>query len=523
MIKNLLCFGILFTIIVNTRAQTFNVSWGERVKITNEFDDAVPIGNGKQIVFKIKQPKRMFSMNIPENYLMIVNAKMETELESEEIKLDEKNGTIKGFEKYGNNIFLMYEAYDKETKTTSEYALKVNEKTLALTNKKTLGTFEADNRNDQAKSLYKLSADSTKILLFSEGPERRKENKHLFITVFDTDLNKIWKKDVELPILEKFISIYDQDITNDGNVFVATKVYDKEVTRETVREDGSKIPSYVYKINVFTKESAKPKEIAFNLNNLFIQGTKLTYSKNGSITVAGLYKTKSNGNLNGVFYGTLDANSTEIKNPKIVPFDSEIIRLVDKDRFGTDKSKDPGLYTSFRIKHIMRRSNGSVDLISEYYRWDAYTTTNSRGGMQNHVRYEYGDIVNTNIDKEGKAVFTRIPKDQLYIDSEKFQGYFPFLYNDKLVLLYNDDKDNVDRDLEKRPDDVLRFDKSVFVAATIDAKGVLTRQAIFSNDDENYVTIPRNTTCISPTKYLITADLTKLFKKGTRFGFLEVK
>ena len=109
------------------------------------------------------------------------------------------------------------------------------------------------------------------------------------------------------------------------------------------------------------------------------------------------------------------------------------------------------------------------------------------------------------------------------MNSTLFLGIFSFVENDKLIILYNDDEDNIDRDLEKKPDDVMNFKKSVFAAATIDSKGNMTRQAIYSHRDETYVTIPTGTTRISPTKFLIISDLLKTFKKRTRFGVMTLK
>jgi hypothetical protein len=515
----LLCF-ILTT---DVKAQTFDVSWGEKAKLKYDFDDAVPLANGKTLVLKLESKKKMFRAAEVTPTILLVDANMETIKESE-IEVEEGRSTIKGFEKYGNNIFFIYNAYNSDDKTTSVYALKIDEKTLAVSGKITLGTYQSDNRGDQADATYKLSSDSTKILLFVEGPERKKENKRFYIGVFDTNLKKIWNKEIDLPILEKFVSIYDEDITDDGKVFVAIKHYDKEVTRQTVREDGDKVPSYIYKLLVYSKEAATPKEITFDLNKNFIEGTKLIYDKNGAVTAAGLYKRKHNGNINGAFYATFDSNSSEVKNPKMVAFPEDLIRLVDKDKFGSDKESDPGLYSNFRIRHIMARSNGSVDLVSEYYKLTVNTVYNpSTHTTTTYYNYKYGDIVNTNIDKDGKATFTRIPKNQKYTNANIFLGYYPFVYKDKLVLLFNDDKDNVDRDLEKAPDDVMNFKRSVFVAATVDAKGNLSRQAIYSNDDEDYITLPRNTTRISENNFLITSDLIKTFKKRTRFGVMKLK
>ena len=506
-------------------AQSFKVSWADNARLKYDFEDAVPVNQNQFIILKLKSSSRsFFGGNVEQQpILVLIDKNMETLMEKD-LPIDEKNASLKGFEKYGANIFFLYEAYDKENKTTSVYALKIEEKSLNVKEKIVLGTYSSDSRYDQAEPSYKLSSDSSKVLIFVEGPDRKKENKKFFVGVFDINLKSIWKKEIELPIGDRNVSIYDQDITNDGKVFVAIKHYDKEVTRESVREDGSKVPSYTYKLLVYDGKDSKGKEITFNLNNQFIQGTKLSYNKNGTITVAGLYKRKYNGNINGAFYATFDANTAEVKDPKMVPFSPEMITLVDKDNFGSDKDSDPGLYSGFRIRHIMNRSNGSVDLISEYYRLDIITSYNATTHTTTtSYRYTYGDIINTNIDKNGKAIFTRIPKNQKLTNSNIFLGFYPIVYGDKLVLLYNDDKDNVERDIEKRPDDVVNFKRSIFLAATVDAKGNVSRRSIYSHLDEDYITIPTSVAKISDTKYLIVSDLLKLFKRRTRFGVMEMK
>ncbi len=505
-------------------AQKFDLNWSAKTKLKYDFDDAVPLANGNFIVLKLEaKGGGMFSRGKIIPTLMLVDKNSET-LKESVLEVDESNSTIKGFEKYGNNIFFIYRTYDKESKTTTLNALKVDEKTLGVSGKITLGVFESDSRSDQADIKYKLSSDSSKLLIFAEGPDRKKENEKYYVGVFNTDLRKIWSREVELDINQRYLALYDQDITNDGKVYVALKHYDKEVTKERVRENGEKIPSYTYELYVYADEKSKEKQIKFNLDNRFIEGTKLIYDKKGTVTAAGMYKAKYNGRITGAFYATLDPNTSEIKNPKMVDFPEDLIALVDKDGFASDKKSDPGLYQHFRINQILARANGSVDLVSEYYRLDIVTTYDPKTGVsRTNYYYYYGDIVNTNIDKDGKAVFTRVPKNQKFVNASLFMGYFPLVFKDKLVLLFNDDKDNVDRDLSKKPDDIAKFKNSVFVAATIDAKGDLHREAIYDNDDEDYIVLPRNTERISETSYLISSDLIKMFKKRTRFGVLKIQ
>jgi hypothetical protein len=536
-LKNFLtCFiamAIMTNLSQNVFAQKFEVKWNEKQKLTFEYDDAVVLNNGKSILLK-KESKAGVSVfglggKVKLKYTLVLADKNMNVTKEEEVEMEEKNAVLKGFEKFGNNVFIIYSFYDKETKTTSLVSQKINQETLSVDKSKTLGVFESDSRSDQATTGFQRSADSTKVMIFSESPVRKKENTKIFFTIYDNDLQKIWSREAELPILDKFNYIYDYDMSNDGKVYVAVKHYDKEISKESVRRNSRKVPTYVYKMFIYEQKSPTAKEIKFDLNDNFVHGTKIAFNKNNTITVAGLYKKKASGNITGAFYVNLDPITGEIKNPKMAEFPTELLTLVDKDNFGSDKKSDPGLYDEFRIRNILTRPDGSVDLVSEYYDVETITRGNNTGTgfsvtmTRTDYMYYYGDIINTNINKDGKATFTRLPKNQKFLNSTIFLGFSSFIYKNDLIILYNDDKDNVDRDLEKKPDDIMKFKNSVFVAATIDSKGNLKREAIFSNDDDDYITLPRNTIKATDNTYIIVADLLKLFKRKTKYGLLTIK
>lgn len=519
----LCCF--LSLIAITSNAQKFNVKWGETKKLKFDFDDAVPVSNSNFMVLRLEMKGGKFGSVVRSTaFAVLVDKEMSTIIEKE-IEIVEKNSIVKGFNKYGNNVFFIYSSYDKSNKTTTLYAIKLDDKTLDPISKTTIGSFESDKENDQADATYKLSSDSTKVLLMVKGPRRKKETEKLFLAVFDIDLKKLWSKQIDLGIDQKFVKIHDVDVSNDGKIYLALKHYENETSKETVKdEEGNKVPSYVYKMYVFEDGTAKEKIIRMDFQGLFVQGTRLINNKEGLVTVAGLYKQKHNGRITGVFYGIIDNKTAEIKNPKIVEFPTSLLELIDKDGFGSTKEKDPGLSMNFLMRHILYRDNGSVDLICEYYKLDVTTSYNSQtGSSRTYYTYYFGDIVNTNINQNGEVTFTRVPKNQRFLNYSGYLGFTPIIYNDKLVLLYNDDKDNVDRDLEKKPDDVSNFKKSVFVAATIDMKGNLSRQAIYNHKEEEFITSPREIRRIDVNKYLLTADIIKAFKKRTRFGLLEVK
>ncbi len=521
-----------------TFAQSFDVKWGDNTRLNKTFDDAVRVDGGKSIVLRKEYSGGgMFSKVRVKIFFLLVNANSE-ELLEREYEAEEKNTIYKGFEKYGNNVFFTYEVYDKESKLTTLYGEKIDPKTLKTLEKVNVGSFESDSKSDQAVISLQLSQDSSKVLLLVEAPERKKENRKFFVSVLNTDLKKIWSKEVELPYTQKFIYLMRYSISDDGKVYVSVKHYDKETSKESVKENGSKVPSYVYKILIYA-QNAKEKEIVLSMGENFVDQSILSFNKNsGIVTVGGTYRQKLKGKINGVFYAFLDAKTDVISSPKLVPFDSEIITQIDKDGFASDKEKDPGLDKYFEIVHVAKRPNGSIDLICEYRYFSETYVTQQRGSSGTGLSigfstgywqysYQYGTILNTNIDKNGKAIFTRVPKNQKFtIRNQKFDAFlsfFPIIYKDNLVLMFNDDKDNVDRDLSKKPDDVMNFKKSVLAAATIDAKGNLSRQAVFSNDEEDYISLPTRFTKIDDNSIIIVSDLFKLFKKRTRYGIMKMK
>ena len=319
-------------------------------------------------------------------------------------------------------------------------------------------------------------------------------------------------------------------MTNDGFVYVAIKHYSAEITREAMREDGDRVPTYQYKLLSYG-QGGSTGEITFDLQKQFILGTKIIYNKDQSLTVAGLYKAKPNGRVRGAFYTTLDRSGKELTSAKLVSFPEEIITLIDKDDFGKDKKSDPGISSRFKIRDILYRTNGSVDLISEFE--DRYTVVDNTGGgfgtsistgrMRSTTYYVSGSIISVNIPAQGEPRFTRIPKHQRMAEAQLFLGYFPIVYRDKLVIIYNDEEDNLERDLSKGAKLTSRFKRSSLVAAIIDSKGNLERRTIYNHRDEDYITLPRNTSKLTDNRYLVVSDLLKIFKRRTRFGVMEVK
>ncbi|MEO6682762.1 MAG: hypothetical protein ABIN48_08030 [Ginsengibacter sp.] len=510
---------ILSSLTIN--AQIFNLSWADETKMKYDFDDAVHLDDGEMLVLKLKEKKNFGRLPTSIPVLMLVNDKKET-IRENELPVGENYPVFVGLEKLGKHIYLVYENFDFLKRITTVYFIEINLSDLTYGTKKEISSYKGQRMQYGTPYKFSLSPDTSKFMVFVELPQKLRNNEQFSITVFDNALKEIWNQEVELPVRYKFITIYDQEISNEGNVFVSLKQYEKELSGKKSGEDEDGFSPYSFKIFSFSKDRKQNKEVLLKLDGKFVHGAKLAYNENGTVTAAGLYKNVHNGSISGAFFTSFEAVNPVIAKPKIVPFPKDLIVQMIKDGFGGKKS-DPGLSTYFKTKHILIRNNGSVDMISEYFKEIEFVTTNIVSGNRSIAdNTSFGSIINVNIEESGSVVFTRIPKNQGVLGIEPYAGYYPLILNDKLIIVYNDSKNSLTRDLGQKPSVINNYKKSVLIAGIIDEKGILTRQSIYENNDEDFITVPRHMSKISESNYLITANYNKLTKKRTRYGILKV-
>lgn len=418
-----------------------------------------------------------------------------------EYPLNDENQKVEDLVNIKGKIFLFTSLYDKGEKTTNYYCQELDTKKLATKGKNiSMGTFDAVNRKNQSNISLEYSADTSKVLAFSLAPYVKKENQKYFINVFDSAMRKIWSKEITLPYTDKYVDVSDYLVTNDGTVGVVIKNYDKEVVKDKVKVDGENVPGYKTKLLLYNKNGTEPKEILIDMGNLFVNSLQITNDINGSLYLFGLYRNTYNGFITGYFTVIVDKNTGEVKKDITEAFSNDLVKLISTDNQGSDREKDPGISGNFRLKDKIKRMDGSVDFILEYYRVEERKSQSGGvGGLVGGVvsvgytpviyTYYYGDIIDIYIKNNGSSVVTRIPKLQIST-STIYSHYLAMPLQNKLVILYNDDKDNLTRDLNRRPDPVTNFNKCAMALTVIDADGKFTREMVADNKEMELTTCP---------------------------------
>jgi hypothetical protein len=513
------------------QAQKVTINWGEESKTELVFGSFVN-GQGSDMIKLVFDEDRsgFFGRNVTLTPILTRYDEKLNPLNVKTFEADEKGIKYDGLLSVKGKLFLFTRQYDKESKSTSFFTQRVNIKTLntegALLN---LGTFDANSKSSQSTSSYELSKDSSKVLMFGLSAYSKKENEKYYLGVFDSDMKKMWAKTVELPYKDKYVEILDQIITNEGKVGVLIKHYDQEVSRESVRKDGAKVPSYKTKFLFYDKDNASPKEYVLELGDKYIHSLQLTEDNSNTLTLFGMYKQKQDGYVNGYFTTAVDKSTSTAKIGALTAFPEDLVTQIKIDKQGSDKEKDPGFSKWFKLVKIVARDDNSKDYILEYGSavLVTVTTNTGTGGFSSYSYWEYndGDIIDINIKQDGKTIFARVPKMQ---SSKNFRMYSKGIYmpyKDKLLVFYNDDDDNIDRDINKKPDPLYKFNKSVFVMAEIDSKGNVTRNILFRNRDNKLTTATNECHVIDKNRIgLYAQKLSGLFSKGKdMIGYLEVK
>lgn len=469
--------------------------------------------------------------------IVVFNEKMEKVKETEVVFKNSKFINVKGLFQIKGKTILVY-SY-KNSKKDTEYsisAIKINETDISLGQEVELGKFPTQEGKAMPDFEMSYSFDSSKYLLFVEADQKKKEMKQFYFGVFNGDLIRQYEKNVELPIEKRYVVIDSRTLDKKGNLFIEVKQFEKEVKdRKSIRDEEHGTPPYTTTIKQYSPDGKVMDEIALKLGEKYLHSSSLLFNnKSDKINIAGTYKTNIKGRVTGIFNCDYDPVSKTVTGTKMSEIPDDLLNLFDKEQIASTNKKDPGISGNFRAKRFSYRENGTIDYALEYDRCVEVTTANMSGttvtgGVSSYYAYDCMSILNVNIDAAGKMIFTRIPKAQSDDNSHAYISHYSFYSGSKLIFLYNDDKDNFERDINKAPDNINMYKnsrKSVLMAAIVDEKGNLERKIVYEHKEDKYVTLTDNLYMIAPNKILCVRSKTGSFLadiQHSKVGLIELK
>lgn len=230
-------------------------------------------------------------------------------------------------------------------------------------------------------------------------------------------------------------------------------------------------------------------------------------SNDNKVQVIGTYRKNY---LIGVFLQSLNSSGESLETVMKTPFPGTLISQFKSDGWAGSDGLDATIHF-----YPFILDDGSLDLVGEFRKVES--------GTKMSFMYS-GSILNIRI-REDNAVFSRIPKQRISGYTTSGDSFFPFPYQDRMIILYNDHISGLERDINKNP---LRWNgfNSILVAATIDADGVVKREQLIDESKEDYLPVIENIQRLSLSSALV--PLRKVngygkLKGGFKWGLLEIK
>ncbi|HSZ26453.1 MAG TPA: hypothetical protein VK766_12060 [Cytophagaceae bacterium] len=352
----------------------------------------------------------------------------------------------------------------------------------------------------------RFSFDSTKVLLFTDMKDKRNEEESYYFKALDQNLNPIWENRVSLPYSSRNFEIEKYLVDNNANVHILGRV--KKDRKD--RESGE--PAHYYTLISYFYATKEIKEYRPDIGDAYASGIGIKPDKEGNIIVTGFYSEKSEYSLRGVFYMKIEAQSKNIATQKIKAFDQDFLA-----QFVSEKkaSKGAELY-NFSIDHIEIDNEGNAIIIAEQYYVETYTYVTSSGYTTTRYVYNYNHILSIKFSPQGDVIWwAKIPKLQRGSSATYFSYMYAFKDN-KMYILYNDNKKNVDNLDPKKLATLANPKDAITVLVSIDDSGKITKIPMFEARDEDGATIFKPTTAmyLSESEYLVLSTRRKQYKLG---------
>jgi len=408
----------------------------------------------------------------------------------------------------GGHLYLFSSYPKNKTHINTYYVREFDPKTLEPTGpEKAIATipYAKGGRNNSGTFWVEKSPDHSKIMVYYKLPWTRKGGLKFGVVVYDSTFTKLWEKEHEVPYNNKQYELANWVVDNIGNAYVMGR------SRKENKQGYDFISFTENGNNIKTHKADVPVD--------FVSTITCYVTKDDQIVIAGFTSSGGRYSDSGAYYHRFDSKTQAFVVKNHAKFDT--YRFLDPNTVakaaGFADDDNTGVYSSIgrHDKTILKKDGGVFILAEEYSKVMMGSKVN--GVTDSDTTYDYNNISVINISPQGDVLWARtIPKRQhTKNDWADYSSFIAELIGDDLVLLFNDHKDNLDRDPDKKR---IKFKGSRSKAAvvvmkyTLDAAGSIQKDTVINDEDKK--------TYINPWKS-INPDQKELIFFIQKWGLLE--
>jgi len=263
------------------------------------------------------------------------------------------------------------------------------------------------------------------------------KNEKYELLVFNSLLEKINSKEIEIPYPAHILEYHDALIDKSGNAYVLASR--KNTSLSALNKDRN--IGRDFSLFIYNWEGETLLEKSLSLGSKWLYDVRLLINKNGNIQVAGYYSNMIDLIMAGTFSLELDKVTGEVLNQGLNPFGREF-RTQFRPKSGNISDTELGM---FNLDYILPKPNGITQLISEKNFTETSTIINPGTGMYSIITiYNYDEILISAIDASSKIKYNLIiPKYQSSTSAyDTYTSFIAFSDSGKTFLVYNDNDRN---------------------------------------------------------------------------------
>jgi hypothetical protein len=423
-----------------------------------------------------------------------------------------------------SKLYVFYSVLDRKTKTIHVMLQAIDKATLQPTGEaKKVGelAYAGKNKRSVSEPFFKVSRDSSKILIAYSQPAAEDEPQAFGFHVLSSQLTTLWQKEVTLPYPNELFDIQNVKVDNDGNAYVLGKVF-----KEKRKEKRRGLPNYSYEVIACREGGSAIVQYPVALEDKFLTDMQMEIQDAQTIICAGFYSEKGTVSIRGTYFLKVNAATKTITAKSFKEFGLDFIKqnMTEKEAKKAEKKakqgKDVELF-EYDLDKLLVGKDGSAILIAEQYfvrSVTMYRMINGSSSSYTVNHYFYNDIIAVKIDPSGQIAWAqKVPKTQHTREDGGFYSSYAFaIVKGNLCFIFNDNPDNLDLEDNQKAENY-KPTKSIPVVAMLDQKGTLTKKAIFNSQEVDVITVPKVCEQISNSEVIIFGQR----KKTQQFGRLS--
>ncbi len=404
--------------------------------------------------------------------------------------------------------------YDRDKDINFAYAELLDDRATPTRAWVEVARISADKKSNRGSFYFRLSQDSTKILIVANPPYEKYADEKFTMQLIDENLATIWKNDVAPPYKDKYFSLQNYTITDSGHVYMLATIAEDQSGMSL--KERRKTPTYYHSALVFNPDKSELTEYNIKLDPKFISDIIMAVTDSGDIVCSGFYSNKNSHDIIGTFYMKIDKETKKVETEGTMDFSADfLVQFMSEGRAAKKKE----LY-NYNLRYLVQRGDGGAILVAEqYYEYEVCSTDPRTGATTCTYYYYYNDIIVVNINPDGKIQWTRkIPKLQVsHNDGGYYLSFALHVTDNTLYFMFNDNPKNLNLPLNGKYKYMGNLKKSVAVLVSMDMKGDQVRQPMFRSEDLK--------TYLRPKLYMSVSEK-RLFLYGQRrsmYKLAEVK